>query len=681
MTLSTEEVTVKTTCPRDCYDSCGIHVIVRTGRVPRIVGDPDHPLAQGALCGKCALAYNGAWIDPKQRLNRPLRRTGPKGSNCFEEVSWEQALSDIASRLKSIIAEHGRSSVLHTHYTGIWSLIAGNFPLRFFNKIGATEVEPDTVCNNAGHMALGMMFGASMDGFDPRTAMDTDCLVIWGANPSASAPHVHKHWLPKVKQHAKVIVIDPIRHETAESADLHLQVRPGTDSVLAFAILHVLAREHKLDDRFIEKSVQGWREVEQDINRITPEYAAEITGVPTESIEQAASWFGKGASMLWLGQALQRQTHGGNVMRSASLLIAGTGNIGKPGTGFLYINGSDNRRVDSDWLFGSDLHPDPENNHKISHMDLVDELSSSDKSRALFSWNNNIAASNPQQNALHKALKREDLFHVAIDIFATDTTAFADYVLPAASFLEFDDILLPYFSYSVSAVSRAINPIGESLPNQEIFRRLAAAMGFDDPALLETDKSLLDTLIDQMGMGISFEQLKAIGTVAWGNQPMIHYSDGVFPTASGKIDVASEVWVEAGMPRAPIPQADRLSAENRLRLLSPADMFLLNSSYGNDERIITRIGEQTVWLNKLEMTQRNLAEGQLVKLKNETGELTITARENDRVPPGVALVPKGRWPSKEKYGANVNVLNDGRKTDIGESSTVHSVEVELVHIH
>lgn len=159
--------TIRTTCPRDCYDACGIVAIVRDDRVSKVLGDPNHVRAQGALCGKCALAYNGVWLDPERRLTCPLKRVGSKGTARFEAVGWDEALRDIADRLQHIVATHGAHSILQTHYTGICSILAGNFPVRFFNRLGATEVDPDTVCNKAGHDALRMMFGNSFFGFDP----------------------------------------------------------------------------------------------------------------------------------------------------------------------------------------------------------------------------------------------------------------------------------------------------------------------------------------------------------------------------------------------------------------------------------------------------------------------------------------------------------------------------------
>ncbi len=281
-----EKRIIKTTCPRDCYDSCGIAVITRDGAVTKVLGDPDHPVSRGALCGKCALAYNGAWRDPDQRLAHPLKRVGAKGEGRFEPVPWETALTEIAGQLGDIVADGDPRRILTAHYTGTCSAIANGFPMRFFNRLGATEVEPDTICNNAGHYALGYVYGTSAKGFDPRTARDTACLVVWGCNPHASGPHAYKHWLRE--QPGKLVVIDPVATPTAAIADLHLQPRPGTDAALAFALLHVLDRNGVIDRAFIDAHPVGFAELEPLIADCSPEWGARMTGVPAGQIERAA---------------------------------------------------------------------------------------------------------------------------------------------------------------------------------------------------------------------------------------------------------------------------------------------------------------------------------------------------------------------------------------------------------
>ena len=664
---------IHTTCPRDCYDACGIVVIKRGGEITKVLGDPDHPAARGALCGKCALAYNGVFLDPTARLTTPLRRVGPKGSDQFEAISWDEAIDTVAGKLTAIADDSGAETILQAHYTGTCSMLAGGFPDRFFNRLGATEVDPDTICNLAGHVALNYILGASAVGFDPREAKDAACIVVWGANPHASAPHTHKYWLREAP--GTVIVIDPVRHPTAEQADLYLQLFPGSDAALAFALLHVIRRDGLLDEAFIAAHTLGWDEIEGEIERCDPAWGEAATGVPAALIEEAARIYGKGPSLLWLGQGMQRQPMGGNAFRACAVLSAATGNMAKPGAGFYYLNGSSQRGLDSDYL--SAPHLARGEVPSVSHMDLAERLEDGAASRAFISWNMNVAASGPQQRRLHKALARDDLFTVVLELFPTDTTDYADIVLPAASFLEFDDIITSYFNYTASAQGKAAEPMGDALPNQEIFRRLAKAMGFEEPELFEQDRAMIDTLVAQMGIEGGFDALKAVGTVAIFDKPFVPFADGVYPTPSGRIEIASGRAEADGHPRTPTPHADPRPSDGRLRLLSPASVWLMNNSYANDAKVTEQLGAATVALHPADADERGLKAGDTVTLSNETGSLALALEISDIIPRGVALSHKGRWPKREGPRANVNVLNPGIKTDMGESTSVHGIEVTV----
>lgn len=664
---------VRTTCPRDCYDACGIAVVKRNGQITRVLGDRDHPVSRGALCGKCALAYNGAWRDPAVRLQYPLRRTGKKGSGQFERVSWDAALAEIAERLQHILKTGDPGSVLHTHYTGTCSLIAGNFPTRFFHYLGATEVDPDTVCNKAGHLALAYMFGTSLQGFDPRTAKDARTIVVWGANPSASAPHAHKHWLREFP--GTVIAIDPIRHDTAKQAHLHLQLKPGSDSALAFTMMNEALHAGLIDEAFLSAHALGWEELKPAVLECTLEWGAARTGLAPELIARAAREYAQGPALIWLGQGMQRQPMGGNAFRSVAALCAATGNIGKPGAGFLYMNGPETRGVDLSMMAAPELARDGP--RSVSHMDLAAILADPARSRALFTWNNNILASSPQQSRLRAALTRDDLLLVCADIFATDTTDYADFVLPAANFLEFDDLVFSYFHHTVSAQVKAADPPGEALPNQEIFRRLARAMRFDDPALFESDPMLMAEILGATGLEIDFARLAEAGTVEFSATPLVQFDGLRFPTPSGKIEIASAAAERDGHPRVPFPHADEAPDDGRFRVLSPADAWLLNSSYANDAKIRERLRSAGAVLHPDDAARYGITEGMPIRLVNETGELPMVARLSTDVTPHTILVSKGRWPKYDPSHANVNVLNPGDKTDIGESSCVHSVRVEI----
>jgi anaerobic selenocysteine-containing dehydrogenase len=665
---------VRTICPRDCYDTCGVLVVRRNGAIQSVRGDPQHFVSRGKLCSKCSIGYNREWIDAKARLTRPLRRIGPKGAGRFEPVSWDTALAAIAAELKRIAATDGPQAILTAHYSGTISLIAYLFPMRFFNRLGATEVTPDTICNMAGHVALNYVYGTSVDGFDPRTVRDAACVMIWGANPSSSGPHVQEHWVAKAP--GTVIVIDPVRTPSAEAADTHLQPFPGSDAALAFAMLHVIWRDGLLDRDFINKHTIGWEEVERILPDCTPAWGEALTGVPAHLIERTARIYARGPSLLWLGQALQRQPTGGNVMRACALLPPVTGNLAKPGAGILYLNFElAHRGIDAAYL--SAPHLCKGELPQISQMDLAGCLEDSLRSRALVCWNINIAASSPQQNRLHRALRREDLFTVAVDLFPTDTTDFADYVLPAASFLEFDDLVASYFHMTLSAQVKASEPMGESLPNQEIFRRLARAMGYTEPELHETDADMIAALLKQANLGVDFDALAANGSIMVPRETRIQFADLKFPTPSGRIEIASERAAADGYQRIPQPLADPRPVANRLRLLSPSSSWSLNDSFSNVAKIAAHVGQVTVAMHPVDAVERGLAEGDEALMSNETGELAARVILTTALPRGVALSPKGRWPKQEVGRRNVNVLNPGKKADMGESTSVHGVEITV----
>ena len=664
---------ILTTCPRDCYDACGIEVIKRDGVIEQVKGDPAHPVARGKLCRKCATGYNGVWRDPDARLHTPLVRSGPKGTGAFEPITWNQAMSTVAENLGRVIDEHGAGAILSAHYSGTLSLLAYHFPSRLLGYLGATEVDPDSVCNKAGHVALDYVYGTSLVGFDPRSAREARCIMVWGANPSTSAPHADEHWLAEAP--GTVVVIDPIRTPTAARADIHLQLFPGSDGALAFALLNVLLRDGFVDLNFVHQHTVGWKELEALVRPCTPEWGERFTDVPASLIERAARAYGEGPSLLWFGQGFQRQRFGGNAMRAAAMLPAVTGHVGKPGAGFLYLQGAESRGVDESYLAGSHLARSPR--PVISQMDLASVLEDSDRSRAFVCWNINVAASSPEQSRLRRALAREDLFTVVVDLFATDTTEFADIVLPAASFLEFDDVVLSYFDLTISAQVKATEPVGDSLPNQEIFRRLARAMGFTQPELFETDRDVIDRVLAGTGLGIDFAGLAERGTVSFGDEAIVQFPDLAFPTPSGRIEIASEQAERDGHARVPKPTAEERPSPGRFRLLSPASPWLLNDSFANDERIARRLGSAWVAMHPDDAKERGLAEGDEVQLSNETGQIRMRLRVSDEVRRGVVLSPKGRWPKREPDGANINVLNRGEKADMGGSTAVHSLEVAV----
>ncbi len=665
---------MRTNCPRDCYDNCGI--LVSPGNDGRVIvrGDPDHPINRGTLCQKCATAYNGVWQDPASRLTTPLRRVGPKGRGEFEPISWESALVEIADRTAAIVAERGPEAVLHTHYSGTLSMLAFLFPQRFFHRLGATEVEPDSICNLAGHVAWSAMFGISVAGFDPRTAVDSSCIVVWGANPSHSAPHMDRHWLGEFE--GSVVVVDPIRTDTAAKADLHLQPHPGTDAALAFAIVNELRTIGAFDHAFIAEHVHGADELMPSIEACTPEWGEEQTGVAAAQIREAARLYGAGPSLLWAGQGLQRQPSGANVMRAVGLLPTLTGNIGKPGAGICYLNvAAALVGADFDDLAGASLAADRV--PKINHIGLAADLEDPERFGAFFSWNTNPVASAADQARLRRALERDDLFTVVVDCFATDTVDHADIVLPAAGFLEFDDLTFSYMSPIVGAQQKVREPIGDALPNQEIFRRLAAAMGFSEPELHESDEVLISRLLGQLNLDLTHAELAERGHVYLSEDPIDFFAKRRFHTPSGRIEIDCDAAVGAGLSRLPEPSVDDRPAAGRFRLLSPASRWRLNDSHANDPTIGRRSGPATVTIHPDDAAELGIGDDDPVRLRNAGGELELLAKVEPLAPRGVVVSHKGRWPKLEPGGHNINVLHEPRSSDIDGCTAVHGTEVTI----
>jgi len=667
---------IKSNCPRDCYDGCGILVHLEDGKQPRVTGDPDHPVSRGKLCDKCGISYNGVWQDENARLLTPLRRTGPKGSGQFEPISWDNALSTIAQKFNGIINEKGAEAILGMQYSGTLSMLAYMFPNRLMHKLGAARVDYSTICNAAGSVAWHLLYGdgAAM-GFDPRTARDASCILVWGANPSHSAPHMHKHWLKDSP--ARVVVIDPVRTATAAEADLHLQPRPGTDAALAFALLHALRENGSFDDSFIAEHCVGAPELEADIERCTPQWGEKQTGVPAADILRAAEIYGAGPSLLWVGQSLQRQPMGGNVMRSAGLLPALTGNIGKPGAGFYYLNYTPFLiGGDPDYLEGAQLAAGE--TKIVTAMDLADRLLDPEEFKAFLVWNTNPLASCSNQQKLRQACAREDLFTVAIDCFSTDTTGYADIILPAASFLEFDDLTFSYFNLCVGAQSKVREPMGEALPNQEIFRKIARAMKIDEPALYEEDMEVIGTLLQQMGRDHDFAELQRMGHFFVNDdEPVIFYEDLQFSTPSGRIEIASEQAEAMGLPRVPHAQVDPAPAQGQFRLISPASNWRLNDSYANEPKAAKRAGPAQLILCAQDAALIGVVDGAPVSVSTDIGSIQLLARIDEMVLPGTVLSYKGRWPSLEPGGQNLNFIHAGRKCDMAESTSVHGMLVSV----
>ncbi|KAB2851119.1 MAG: molybdopterin-dependent oxidoreductase [Hyphomicrobiaceae bacterium] len=601
-----------------------------------------------------------------------MRRRGDKGGGVFEEISWRDAVTLIADNLSSISISDGSDKILQTHYCGTRGLLARDFPLRFFNRLGAREVIPETICHSAGAAALNYVYGTPALPFDMRELERPACVVLWGVNANSSAPHANR-WLRS--RPGKLIVVDPVRHPTARRADLHLQPVPGTDALLAFGLMRIMMSEGLFNRDFIDASSIGFDKLAPIIARVELGSVEQITGVPIKSMAEFARLYASGPSLLWMGMGLQRRKLGGNTIRTIALLPVVTGNLKRPGAGLMYVNGMGSRGIDFDYCAGNHLRAAPA--PPIAHPDLLQTLEDPRQARALVCWNNNIVASCPRQDDMRRALARRDLFTVVVDPYQTDTADYADVVLPAADFTEFDDIVYSYLFMTVGPQRAFREPYASALPNSEIFRRLSLAMGFDELALYDDDRTVMSEVLSRMGWPGSLDDFLAGGNRYWPLRSSAQFADGRFPTPSGKIEIASATAVADGLPLTPEPLHEELPPPGTLSLLSPGHPWLSNSSFGQFPETLRRLHAPNILLHPDDAAMLGLQQGEHVEVVGSAGAIVLQLSLSRNVRRGVAISFKNRWPKHEPTGRSLNAIIGSHRSDFGNCFAPHSEVVSI----
>ncbi|HEY5060854.1 MAG TPA: molybdopterin-dependent oxidoreductase, partial [Gemmatimonadaceae bacterium] len=467
-------------------------VTVEAGRAVRVAGDPAHPFTRGFLCAKVNRYIDRTYH--RDRLVRPLRRTGPKGAGQFEPCSWNDALDTIAARLNDIRSSpDGAQAILPYSYAGTMGMVQGSsMDRRFFHLIGASRLDR-TICSMAGTMGMRMTVGANI-GADPEGVPQSDLVILWGTNTLTANPHFWPFVLEARERGARIIAIDPIRTRTAAQCDEWIGIRPGTDAALALGMMHVLLDRGLVDAEFIAAHTLGFDELRERAREYPVERASAITGITAETIVALAERYGRAkAAFIRVNYGLQRHAGGGMAVRTISCLPALTGHWRRAGGG-VQLSSSANFQFDKRALERPDLSPAV---RTINMIRLGEALTRRDAGvggppvRALVVYNSNPAAVAPDRNEVLRGLAREDLFTVVLEHFRTDTADYADIVLPATTQLEHWDLHLSYGHHYVSLNQPSIEPVGESLPNSEIFRRLGARMGLDHPALGDDDVTMI----------------------------------------------------------------------------------------------------------------------------------------------------------------------------------------------
>ena len=681
---------VRGACPHDCPDTCALHVTVADGRAIKVEGDPDHPTTRGVLCTKVARYLERTYSD--KRVLHPLRRVGPKGEGRFERIGWDEALDAIASRFKEIAAsDDGPQAILPYSYAGTMGLLQyGSMDRRFFHKLGASLLDR-TICATAGKAGYAATIGASI-GTDLEQFENARLILIWGSNPVVSNLHLWSRVQEAKRRGAKLIAIDPYRSQTAEKCHEHLALLPGSDAALALGLMHVLVDEDRLDRDYIDRYTLGFDALERRVREYPPARVATLTGLREAQIVALARDYGTIApAVIRLNYGMQRHAGGGMAIRTVACLPALVG-AWRHAAGGALLSSSGTYPVNTAALERPDL---IWNRPRTINMSTIgDALLEADDPpiRALFVYNSNPVAVAPDSSRVVAGFSREDLFCVVHDVFLTDTADYADIVLPATTQLEHLDVHSSYGHLYALANNPAIAPLGEAKPNTEVFRLLAARMGFDEPCFAESDDSMAANafVADHPRMaGIDWTRLKTQG---WQRlnvpSPYAPFAQGNFPTPSGKCEFYSESLRRQGLDPLPTYTPPRESALSDpalarrfpLAMLSPPARNALNSTFGGLPVFLET--EKTPWLDidAADAAARGIGDGDKVRVYNDRGALVVTARITDRTRPGVVVAPSIWWRKLSPDGTNANMVTGQALTDMGRAATFYDVLVEVARI-
>ena len=691
--MKTELNVVRAVCPHDCPDTCGISVTVDNGRATKIRGDKEHPFTDGYLCTKVA-HYLDRVYHP-DRLTRPLRRIGKKGEGKFEPISWAEAIATIAGKFREIAAgPHGPQAILPYSYAGtMGKLHYASLDRRFFHRLGASLLDR-TICATAGAMGSDVTLGT-------RAVIDTEDTILarhiinWGSNTSVTNMHQWTLMHRARKAGAKIVTIDPHRSKTAEKSDWWIPVRPGTDGALALGVMHVLFRDGLEDKDYLERYCLGTEELKARVrDEYSPSTVARITSVPITDIEKLAHEYAGamtergGPALIRTNYGMQRHGGGGMAVRTVVCLPAIIGAWRHPGGGAM-LSTSKLMPWNGDALERPDLIPP--GTRTINMVNLAEALHGElpgPPIRALYVYNSNPAAVNPEQSKVMRGLAREDLFTVVHDQFQTDTADYADIILPATTQLEHFDLHSAYGHLYVQANEQAIAPLGESKRNTEVFRLLADAMGFEPEIFQVSDEDLArEALIPVAGSngfpaasafeGITLETLLEKGPTRI-NVPKhwAPFAHGNFGTPSGKCEFFSQREAEAGrdpLPKYVPPYEDPqtrpdLAAKHPLQMVCPPEPTFLNSTFANVDVLIRAAKEPMLQIHPIDADARQIAQGQMVEVFNDRGSFEARALIGESVRPGV-VVTLGLWWTRLTGKSNCNATTSTAGTDMGGGGT------------
>ena len=681
--LKTKPMTqVRGACPHDCPDTCALLTTVEHGIATKVQGNPDHPQTDGVLCNKVS-RYTERTYHP-ERLLTPLKRSGPKGSGKFEAVSWGAALKDIASQLKTIAANDSEAIVPYS-YAGTMGLVQGEAMAgRFFNRLGASLLDR-TICSSAGGEGLVQTLGGKV-GMRVEFFAEAKLIIIWGSNSIGSNLHFWRYAQQAKRDGAKLICIDPRNSETAEKCHEHIALLPGTDAALALAMMHELIVHDWLDHDYIARHTLGWAALKERAMLWNPERAAKICGVPAEQIKSLARDYGQclasqQPAAIRLNYGMQRVRGGGNATRAVACLPALIG-AWKHRAGGLLLSSSGLYPVDKAALQRPDLlaRRTPRTINMSTIGDALLTQTSSDfgpKIEALIVYNSNPVAVAPDSGKVVQGFAREDLFTVVLEHFQTDTADYADYILPATTQLEHWDIHSSYGHTDVLLNRPAIAPLGQAKTNTQIFRELAAHMGFDEPCFGDDDETLCRAAFGQQ---IDFDELLTEGFATL-KLPEAPFAQGNFPTPSGQCEFFSQRLAAQGLDGLPDHVANYelsgASKEFPLAMISPPARNFLNSTFVNVKSLRDIEGEPVLEIHADDAARRGITSGNVVHVFNRRGSYKVVAEISKRARPGVVNGLGVWWRKLGLDGTNVNQLTSQYLTDMGRGPVFYDCLVEV----
>jgi anaerobic selenocysteine-containing dehydrogenase len=669
-------------CPHDCPDTCSLVTTVENGIALKVHGNAEHPQTGGVLCTKVS-RYAERVYHP-ERLLYPLKRCGAKGSGQFERVSWDAALADIATRLKTI-AQRAPEAIQPYSYCGTMGSVQGeSMAARFFNKLGAAQLDR-TICASAGAEGLTQTFGGKV-GMRVEFFAEANLILIWGSNSIASNLHFWRYVQEAKRNGAKLICIDPRRSETAEKCHEHIALLPGTDAALALSMMHELIQNDWLDHDYLARYTLGWEALRERALLWPPARAAAVCGISVAQIKSLALDYGtckaRGEhAAIRMNYGLQRTRGGGNAVRAIACLPALIGAWRHRAGGVLLSTSGDyaedKRALQCPELLAGKV---PRTINMTSIGDALLKPASAEFGpaiEALIVYNSNPVAIAPDSTKVVAGFAREDLLTVVLEQFQTDTADYADYILPATTQLEHWDVHKSYGHTDVLLNRPAIAPQGECKPNTQIFRELSQYMGYTEPCFTDDDLTLCRAAF---GASIDFDELLQNGFASQ-KVPPAPFAHGGFPSPSGKCEFFSARLAAQGLDGLPdyLENYEPLgsSTEYPLAMISPPARNFLNSSFVNVTSLRSIEGEPILEIHEADASSRGIASGSVVRVFNQRGDYRCKAEVTARARPGVVNGMGIWWRKMGLDGKNVNQLTSQRLTDLGRAPTFYDCLVQV----